>query len=330
MNRRNSVVRSRADFRALVLAIHSATAVNLPVKQAHVAEALARGYDQPKHASIIAALDAGVVYPKESFGTLRFVERLAELSGDPGMAAVAGLAVQGLKLSIELERYSAGREAAHRYTDRAYEARVKMPSPKNSPVAAEFFVPTDFSRSVSIASAHEFKVDDGKYAVTRDRNGKDLLRAAMVDGQWRGSVFIQPEPGQTDDSRSLGSVRAALARAIAPAADPWVRCQIFRPDRYDERAWRVELSLGHMAKQMAGALDLVFDIPQKPGRKVDPERGGLFDLNPATKVHRGRFTGGVWTADLYSNGIPERENPVSIAEMQRLFVRSVSERLDLS
>ncbi len=321
-------LRNCADLRASVLAIKSAVAENIPVKESHLNEAIARGYSMRTYASLIASLASGHTYSPSDFHSLAFIERLAELSKDRLMAETAAA---GVIIQVDITKRSPGRQGSDHYLDVAYDvlAQVKGLSPESGEASSTFLVPTQFSgQHIRLASASTHKVDR-EFAVTRNHNKRDLVSVKLVQGQWAGGLFLDMHP-DADEARYVRSAKAALVREIIQVVSPWVNCRIFRPDAYDYGAWRVEMSLGQQALAMLGTSKLVFDIPQHQQRLVVPDDGYLFDINPAQGKHLGQFKDGIWAADVYSNGTPEDVNQVPIDQLRAQFVRNVYQKLALN
>nr|WP_057929886.1 hypothetical protein [Burkholderia ambifaria] len=323
-------VRSRAERLTIPRGIHEAIAPVLPAKLFHLQEASAFAFGVLKDASLVAAIDAGATFEPHDFSRPRFTERLAALSGDRFMAEVATLAIDGITVGIDVERYSEARQRRDRYDDVAYHVRVRVDglSPDALAETPVFALPDGFGgpaggRGIRLASNHEFK-SGGDYKISVIRNGPELLTAKLIDGVWNGAMYVALPHEGADDKRAIGSVKAALARAITPAIDPWVRCWIFRPDGYNERAWRVHLSLGEAARAALGGSTFVFDLPLHPQRLFHADRGFLFDLNPAKGVFKGKFVDGLWSGDLYSNGVSEAENAVPVGDLRAMLIRNVN------
>lgn len=332
----NLHVRSRAERLAIPRGIQAAIASALPAKLSYLQEATAFGFGVAKDASLVAEIDSGASFKPHDFSRSRFIERLAALSGDRFMAEAAALAIDGIILNINIERYSEARQRRDRYLDVAYRVRVSVEGlpPEALAETPVFGLPHAFGtspggRGIRVASDHEFRVD-GKYRVSVGQNGQVLLTAKLIGGAWNGAMYVDLPDDTANDKRAIGSVKAALARAIAPAIDPWVQCWIFRPDGYDEGAWRVHLSLGYAARASLAALGgstCDFDIPQHPQRLFHADRGFLYDLNPDKGVFKGKFVDGRWSGDLYSNGVREAANPVPIAELRAGLIQNVNAAL---
>ncbi|WP_458062231.1 hypothetical protein [Paraburkholderia strydomiana] len=298
----------------------------------HIQEALAAGFGVAKDASLVAALDAGKSFCSDDFSRSRFITRLTELTRDRFMAEAASLVLDSITLNIEVERYADARQRHDRYDDVAYHVRVRV---DGLPTAARtenpvFVLPDAFGgpsggRGIRLASSHEYHAG-GEIQMSVFGNGRELRRAHLINGEWRGAMYVDLTTSGADDNRAIGSVKAALARAIAPAIDPRVRCSIFRPKQYSDRASRVRLSLGPVARAKLSNSTLVFDLPQHAQRLFVAEKGFLFDINPP-KVLRGKFVDGEWMGDLYSNGVSEAENKLPLDELRAILIRNVNTAL---
>ncbi|CAB3772256.1 MULTISPECIES: hypothetical protein [Burkholderia] len=322
-------VRSREERLAIPRSIQKAIAPVLSAKLSYLQEACAFAFGVSKDASLVAAIDAGKTFGREDFSLLRFVERYTALSGDRFGAEACALAIDDITLQIEIDRYSEVRQRHDRYLDLAYGIRVRVDG-LSADARAEtpiFALPDAFGGAaggigIRVASNHDHKFA-GEYPISAKRNA-ELLTAKLVEGKWAGAAYIDLPYDGADDARAIGSVKAALARAIVPVIDPWVRCSIFRPDGYSDRVWRVHLSLGSTARAALGGSTLVFDLPQHQQRFFRPDTGFLFDLNPEIGVHKGRFMDSQWLANMQSNGVSEAENEVPIGELRAMLIRNVN------
>ncbi|KAF1065547.1 hypothetical protein [Burkholderia gladioli] len=333
MNKPSLGVPSRADRRAVAFGIKAAISPIFPVKLTHVEEAVAAGHGFKTNAAMAAAEAAGATFFPKNFSALAFVDRLAALSGDREMAEVAAMTFEGLTLDIAIERYSPLRQRHDRYTDVAYQVRVRVNglSPAARAETPVFVLPHRFGGSVGrggirLASNHEHRVE-GKFPVSVGQNGTVLLTAKLMDGGWDGAMYVDLRPDAPDDTRAIGSAKAALARAIAPVVDPWVRCWIFRPDGYGPGTWRMHLSLGTAGRAALGGSTLVFDIPKHPQRRFHVDQGCLFDLIPGERAFKCAFTGDVWSSDLHTTGASEADDVVLAAELRATLLRTINAAL---
>lgn len=104
--------------------------------------------------------------------------------------------------------------------------------------------------------------------------------------------------------------------------------EIYQPKDYDYGAWKVKVELSQSSK-VRGVKD--FEIPKLPQRifhaapdyLISSGRNGKFDLYA-------RIVDGVWSANLYSNGIAEDENETSIDTVKNALLESVLSAAGLS
>ncbi|MEM5435961.1 hypothetical protein [Paraburkholderia diazotrophica] len=96
---------------------------------------------------------------------------------------------------------------------------------------------------------------------------------------------------------------------------------VFQPGRYQYGAWRASITLGPAVREFIGNSRLAFTLPKWPKRNVVMQPGFMRDLDVAM------FQNGEWSADIYSNGIGEDENPTAIAEVKAGLLSSVNEAL---
>ena len=295
----------------------------VPIKESVLKEAYAAALDFRTEAALLADLKLKPELSARPFNEAAFANRIAQLTDDLTADIVTKI-LGGVELSIEVAKYSAQRQRADKYSDSAYDVNVKLSGVSTSLLGGEinFHVP-EFGRDVGaepyrVDSAHDRRAQ-ADYEKTRFGAGRGTLVAKLVDGQWHGAFFVYAAAHQADDTQCIRSLRAALARAILPQLPTRARCSIFRPDKYQIGAWRVEVRLSEGLKQFWGGSLLLFGIPQLPKRFFIMESEFRADL------HLGRFVDGVWAADLYTNGIEEANNPTSVAAVKRALLEAVDE-----
>ncbi|MBS2132309.1 hypothetical protein KEX41_29450 (plasmid) [Burkholderia thailandensis] len=95
-----------------------------------------------------------------------------------------------------------------------------------------------------------------------------------------------------------------------------VDVRIERPADYDHGAWRVTAALKFPEQATWQGAPIAFAMPELKHRIFiipDAEyRAAVLKPGSEQPVIGGRFSNGLWRADLYSNGLPEDENPTSI------------------
>lgn len=322
---------TRADFSSLKRNLVAVTSEMFRVQDSPLNESFARGFGVNTYAALIAALDG--VHPRkqmtasadESFDNAAFAARMAELVDDRTAESVSAI-LDGVRISVTISKRPPARQRSERFLDIAYDVSVKVSgvSPEVLESSPEFLIPEFFKPD----GPELYRLDcdaalrvDSEYAVARKQPGRGLLNTKIVDGRWSGGLYVYSLEHQQDDSRCLRAVRAALARAILPVLTPRVRCAVFQPGRYEYGAWRVNITLGPAVRKFLGDSHLVFTLPKWPKRNVVMEPDFMRDL------HVGIFRDGAWSADIYSNGIAEDDNPTTIAQVKAGLLASVNEVL---
>lgn len=295
------------------------------LKSGHVQEAVAYALGYRTRAALLAAARQGRAQASVPLNLARFAERYGELCGNPATAyAVAALA-EGARLDIQIQKHPPERNAG--YTHTQYAITASLTGPNGEPAGHAFHMPEFTSNGVEpyrVDSWWSHRAGGGAYTKTRARSGNGLLTAKFVDGVWRGELFIYAPVHQHDDANCLKAVRAALARAVLPGATGGVHVEIYRPDAYDYGAWRVEMTLGHDANAAIASFPLIFTLPAYANNRRHVICESEFRVDQS---HR-KFSGASWQGDLYSNGVPEDENPIPIATFRRDLLRSVHAALE--
>jgi hypothetical protein len=295
----------------------------IPLKESVLKEAYASALGFRTEAALSAALKPSAVLSARPFDESRFADRIAKLTDD-ATADVVIQVLKGINLDISVIKHLPRRQRAETYSDIAYDVAVKVKGISASLLDSEivFHLP-EFGRS---AGAEPYRVDSAHdrraaadYQKTRFGTGQGTLVAKLVQGQWHGEFFVYAPVHQVDDTQSIRSLRAALARAILPQLPTKTRCLIFRPDNYQVGAWRVELRLSEVIKRFWSSSPFQFDIPKLSKRFFQMESEYRAD------THSARFVNGLWKADLYTNGVEEVDNPTSIAAVRRALFESINE-----
>ncbi|MPW23892.1 conserved hypothetical protein [Paraburkholderia piptadeniae] len=321
----------RVYFQSLKRDLVAATRDVFRVPDSQVNESFARGFGVQTYAALIAALDGD--HPRkqlkapgvELFDHAAFAARMTELA-DERIAESVSAILEGARIDIKIVRRSPARQNPVRYSDIAYDVTVAISGvpPEVLELSPEFLIPEFFgldgTELYRLDCDWSFRVD-GEYAITRKQSGQGLLNSKIVDGRWKGGLYIYSLKHQEDDARCLRSVKAALARAMLPALTSRVRCSINQPDRYQYGAWRVRITIGPVIQGFLGGSRLVFALPKLPKRLVVMDKGCMFDVGV------GVFQNGEWSADIYSNGIPEDKNPTGIAQVKAELLQAVNQAL---
>lgn len=101
-----------------------------------------------------------------------------------------------------------------------------------------------------------------------------------------------------------------------------VSCNIFRPDHYEEGAWRVEIELTSPLADRVPSL--AFSLPELPHRMCHPEREYVRVIGGKLQ---GCFVDRHWFGDVYSNGIAESENPTDIDTVKKVILDNIMKAL---
>lgn len=300
---------------------------HIPLKDSLLKEAHARGLGFKSHAALIDHFKKTVELPARAFDQKEFVTRVAELAGEDTALAIDAL-LDGVQLNIAVIKHSPQRQRSHVYSDIAYDVNVTVALPDDSPESLKgevlFHLP-EFGRD---AGKEPYRVDSAfdrrattDYRKTRAVDGNSTVVAKLVDGHWHGSFFVYAQEHQEDDTQSIRSVKAALARAILPQLPTRVRCRIFRPDSYELGAWRVEMRLPGEVQRFWNGSPFLLDLPALSKRNFIAS--SEFSHGPSIA----RFVDGVWKADLYTNGIAEELNPTSLADVKQALLQGVDDLL---
>ena len=300
---------------------------HVPLKNSALQEAHARGLCFKSRAALIDHFKNAVELSARAFDQKAFVTRVAELAGEDTALAIDAL-LDGVQLDIAVVKYSPQRQRPLVYSDSAYDVSVTVALPDGSPESLEgevlFHLP-EFGRD---ARKEPYRVDSAfdrrattDYRKTRAADRDSTVVAKLVNGHWHGGFFVYAQNHLEDDSRSIRSVKTALARAILPQLPTRIRCRIFRPDNYELGAWRVEMRLPAEVWRLWNGSPFLLDLP------VFSKRHFIMTSEFSHGPSIARFVGGVWKADLYTNGIAEELNPTSLADVKQALLQSVEDLL---
>ena len=90
-------------------------------------------------------------------------------------------------------------------------------------------------------------------------------------------------------------------------------------------AWRMTATLSPGMVERFGNNRLVFDLPDLPARRCNPDREFISAFDG--QLH-GCFVDGKWLGDLYSNGVHEDQNPTTIDAFREAFIVNVTAALE--
>ncbi|MDN7820899.1 hypothetical protein [Burkholderia vietnamiensis] len=164
---------------------------------------------------------------------------------------------------------------------------------------------------------------------------------SAAEGQWNGTPCLAVRWNGSDNDDGVGSpqsrgyptwfivpdeLEAVTREAVKGLRDaPAVSCRIERPEGYMIGAWRMTATLRPDMVQRLGNNRLMFDLPDLPGRRCNPDRDYISAFDG--QLH-GCFVEGKWLGDLYSNGVHEDQNPTSVEVFQEAFIKNVMAALE--
>jgi hypothetical protein len=292
------------------------------VKESYLREAQAFGLGFNTEAALAAALKSKPELSARAFSDALFTHRLAELSGDSTAEVVAEV-LNGIGLDIAVIKRSELRQRAAPGSDIAYDVSVNLTGIDTQILEEEilFHIP-EFGQGADrepyrVDSAHDRRAEVD-YVKTRFGSGLATVAAKLVEGHWYGGFYVYAPEHQASDVRCIHSLKVALARAILPRIPTRVRCTIFKPDNYEDGAWRVEVRLPTSIQRFWNGSPFQFDIPQLPKRFFKMPSGFRVDHQV------GCFVDGIWKADLYSTGVEEARNPTPVEEVKSALLQSIN------
>lgn len=314
-------VRTTAEFEQLSRSVHADVTLHFALKYDHLRQGLCAGLGFKSHAALVAALKASEFVDVSRFNHLALIERLQAIGNSHETAEAVSSIIDGRRLSITLKKQPQN----PRYSDASYNLEVIPQDVSGGVVKSPFFfiMPlfgnTDPQPLYQVDSAATFR-HSSVFSVTRP-SSKALLTVEGKEGKWSGGLYIYDRKLQLDDDNCKRTVCAALARKILPAISPRFNCQLYRPDRYDNGAWKLRVSLGDFAREALGGKTLVLKIPTQKARNFLPDQGYRFSVD---MMH---FKDGLLEAHIYTNGISEDDNPTSIEAVRAEIVRSIHKAL---
>ncbi len=117
----------------------------------------------------------------------------------------------------------------------------------------------------------------------------------------------------------------ALRREIAliKKSKGLVTCNITKPKEFSSGAWRIEAKLGTQVKDLLKNSPLIFNYPQMETRRINFESVKQQKYCHDFIKGEGVFIDGIWSGLLYSNGIAEDDNPITIDSYSGAFIQEV-------
>ncbi|WP_176081439.1 hypothetical protein [Paraburkholderia tropica] len=287
------------------------------IPHGHLIEAVSSGFGARTYAALRGRYEQQPLDPL-SFDRQACIERLSELT-DPVTAAAVDVLVGGARLTIKITRRAV---QPARYLDIAYDVEAALSGVSQDPNGR---APTfDLPEQILAGGREPYRIDSAHThrarvaSPTRSSDGR-MLTAQVVDGQWRGGLYIYDEKHQSDDRRCIGWVKANLARAMLPAITPDLRCDVFRPAGYHEGVWRVRLIASSRVQAFWSGSPFLFALPELPYHRVDSEKANWADFGD------GKLVDGAWLGDVYPNGSDGLKNPQSAENVRSAFMSSVRE-----
>lgn len=166
---------------------------------------------------------------------------------------------------------------------------------------------------------------------------------SAAEGTWEGEPCIGLRWNGSDEHASIGSPQSRgnptwwivpneLSDTIRKKielikkSNGLVTCHISRPDGFEHGAWKIEATLSTQVIERLshGTSPLAFHLPDMSKRLCYPDPPYV---RPNVSGGFSVFINGVWTGHLYSNGITEDENPVTIDAFREAFIRSVTKSI---
>ncbi|ABC90773.1 hypothetical protein RHE_CH01988 [Rhizobium etli CFN 42] len=115
----------------------------------------------------------------------------------------------------------------------------------------------------------------------------------------------------------------------ADRIDDRVVVHIYQPAKYDYGAWRVTVKLRNPGEGLWHGSEIPFPLPELPKRRIasDPEYVAIVVRNNEIDLG-GKFVLGEWRGHIYTNGVPENENPTPLEMVKEELWRTVIEIID--
>ncbi|WP_449106754.1 hypothetical protein [Pseudomonas mohnii] len=105
-----------------------------------------------------------------------------------------------------------------------------------------------------------------------------------------------------------------------------IQIQITRPDGYDYGAWHVQIKVKDSVKNLPAP----FQLPKISHRSIHSEPGyqaAWLDLDKHEYEMGGLLINRLWRGNLYSNGMPENENPSTLDDVREALKREIEKIL---
>lgn len=282
------------------------------IKRNHVIESLCYAFGFNTKASAYAELKQNhpVIWDYKSF---RFIRRLWEFTRNKKVCIddilVLNEVAKGTDIKINIgegtirERPGYFPVVAHRVTIEVAGRFLNS----NRTFALPHFKGQSSDEPYRVDHAHFHRVDDGKFTVTRNHSGRQLLTGRMKDGKWIGELYVYSEVHVNDDTKMRVSVKRSLLRAVGSTLSSEVNVRIYTPDSYDRdhlnkpRAYRVEINLGSELTER-GITNISFKLPDVEQAKfnITDEKYKIVRKDDIQNMpYDALFSDGTWCGDLY-------------------------------
>lgn len=308
------------------------------IKKSHVIESLCCAFGFNTKASAYASLEKNnpVTWHYKSF---LFINRLWELTRSKKVSIddilVLNEIAKGADIKIDIEKGMI-RERPGYIPVVVHKVMINVTGNFLNPDRT-FILPHHKNKSldepyrVDHASFH--RVDEGKFAITRNHSGRQLLTGRMKDNEWIGELFVYSSIHVNDDTKMCASVKRSLLRAVGSTLSSEVSVRIYIPDSYyrdhlnKPRAYRVEINLGSELT-VRGITNISFKLPDIEQAKfyIPDEKYKIVRKDDIQNMpYDALFSGGTWCGDLYFyDRSPDRHDE---SQIKFLILREVHNSL---
>lgn len=297
-------------------------------KLSTVKEAISAGYGFNTHAALLAQFKGanGYTIALDAFDYISFIERLYGLIDDMTSVCAIGSIIDGSRLEVKITK----RPLNDKYTNTEYSFTALVSKHSGERITSPFdFIMPIFGQGTEekyrIDSNHMFRrTSVGNYALTRGNPTRSLLNVTGSNGEWSGAIFVYDVQQQTNDSGCLRTISSAVAKRILAAISPRFSMELYRPDYYDYGALRLKVTLGDSALAYFAGRVVSFTRPVIERRLIHVESQNMYTME------LDKFNNGVYSADVYSNGVGEDKNPTPENKFYMIFYKEVLTQLTQS
>lgn len=158
---------------------------------------------------------------------------------------------------------------------------------------------------------------------------------SVAEGTWDGEACLAMRWNGSANTEGVGNPQSRgyptwfvipeIFREVIlsrfPDLSDGLSCEITQPEGYYYGAWKITAVLSPAVKQRLNNGELAFPLPALPHRLCIPE--ATCRIADAEGL-KGYFREGLWSADLYSNGIVEDRNPTKIPDFREALIQNIS------